>query len=181
MSLEIKLKDKVFVPFLKEDEIMRAIDNLSQQINKDYVAKKVLFVVVLNGAFVFASDLLKRVKLQNAEVEFIKLSSYNGIYSTGGVNKIIGLERDVKDYNIIVVEDIVETGNTFFYLKDLLVSKNPISIEIATLLFKPECYHHHVDVKYVGLKITNDFVVGYGLDYDNLGRNLPEIYRLKNS
>lgn len=179
--MKIQLKDKVFESFISSVAIDAAVDLLASKINNDYKNKRVLFVVVLNGAFMFASDFLKKITILNSEVEFVKISSYKGVNSTGDVNRIIGLNREISDYNVVILEDIVDTGNSLVDLFSWFKEKKPLTIEVATLLFKPFSYSKHHHVKYVGMEIGNDFVVGYGLDFDGLGRNLNEIYKIENS
>lgn len=178
---KIQLKDKVFHSFINDEAIDVAISNIASKINEDYRNRKVLFVVVLNGAFMFASDFLKKVTLLTSEVEFVKISSYEKTTSTGFVNKIIGLDRSLSNYDVVILEDIVETGNSLVDLFKMIKEKKPMSIEVASLLFKPQLYKKKLQLKYVGIEIGNDFVVGYGLDYDNLGRNLKQIYKIENS
>jgi len=171
----IKLKDKVFVPFISNDKIIVGIQQLAQKINSDLLHESPLFIVVLNGAFMFAADLLKEVTIP-CEISFIKLASYEGANSTGKISELIGLSDDINGRTVVIIEDIVDTGNTIEHIIALLVSKEVKKIKIATLLFKQESYKKNMTIDYVGFNIPNKFVVGYGLDYDNLGRNLKEIY-----
>jgi len=173
----IKLKDKEFKPYLSEELIAKAVSKVAEGINADLKGKKPLFLVVLNGSFMFASDLLKKINL-DCEISFVKLASYHGTTSSGTVSEIIGLSEDVTGRELIIVEDIVDSGVTIEKLMELLKKKSPANISIATLLFKPEAYKKQIEIKYRGIEIPNDFVVGYGLDYDGLGRNLSEIYIL---
>lgn len=174
----IQLHDKIFVPYLTELEIQQAISRLADNINKDYQGKEVLFLSVLNGAFMFTSDLMKKITL-DCEISFMKVSSYAGTESTGRIDELIGLNTSVPNRNIIILEDIVDTGITIDKVIKLLELQDPSSIEVCTILFKEEAYKGHHPPKYFGFEIPNKFVVGYGLDYDQLGRNLPEIYQVK--
>ncbi len=174
----ITILDKSFVPFLSQNIIENRIKALAVQINKDYEGKTPIFLVVLNGAFLFAAELLKNTNL-NCEVSFIKLASYQKTESSGVVRQIIGLENNLKGRDIIVLEDIVDTGVTMSHLLKELQSFEPKSIAIATLLHKPDALLIPTKLPYIGFEITNRFVVGYGLDYDGLGRNLNEILVLK--
>ena len=170
--------DKTFVPFLSQKTIEDRINALAIQINKDYNGKIPIFLVVLNGAFLFASELLKNTDL-SCEVSFIRLASYQKTESTGLVRQIIGLEHNLTGRDVIVLEDIVDTGVTISHLLKELQNYNPKSIAISTLLHKPDALLIPTKLDYVGFEIKNRFVVGYGLDYDGLGRNLNEILILK--
>jgi hypoxanthine phosphoribosyltransferase len=173
----VTIKDKSFKPFISEEDLQDSIKKVAQTINADYHGKTPIFLGVLNGSFMFIGDLLKSVNVE-CFVSFVKLASYEGTESTGKVNELIGLTEDIENKDIILVEDIVDTGNTLEKLHDILSSKNPKSIKIATLLYKPEAYKKSYNIDYVGLEIPNAFVLGYGLDYDGLGRNLNSIYVL---
>jgi hypoxanthine phosphoribosyltransferase len=173
----ITVKDKSFRPYLSAEEINAAITRVALEINKDYKGSTPLFLGILNGSFMFFSDLLKSINLE-CTVSFVKLASYEGTNTTGIVNELIGLNEDIRGRDVILVEDIVDTGNTLVKLFDILADKDPKSIKIATLLFKPEAYKKSHIINYVGKEIPNDFVLGYGLDYDGLGRNLSSIYVL---
>ena len=176
MSLShITLHDKSFENYLPEQQILQAIEMMATRINADYEGKKPLFLAVLNGAFMFAADLMKAVSLP-CEISFIRVSSYQNMSSTGQVSEVIGLKESVQDRHIIILEDIVDTGQTVYALLQHISGKEPASIEIAALLIKPDCVQHPLQVKYIGKSIPNDFVVGYGLDYNGLGRNLRDIY-----
>ncbi len=171
----ITLHDKPFRPYLPAAELAKAVDELAVRLNRDYAGKRPLFVVVLTGAFMFATDLLKRIT-EPCEIVFIRVASYEGTGSTGTVQEIMGLREEIAGRHLIVVEDIVDTGTTMHHLLPILQAKGPASVEIATLFFKPESLRHDLRLTYVARQIPNDFVVGYGLDYDGLGRNLPEVY-----
>lgn len=173
------LKDKTFELFITEETIQAEIARLAAGINGDFQDLNPLFIGVLNGAFMFAADLLKRITIP-AELTFMKVKSYHGTQTTGRVHTLLGLEdTTITDRHIIILEDIVDTGLTMQHLKALLQKENPASIDVATLLFKPEALLAPIALKYVGIEIPNQFVVGYGLDYDGQGRNLRHIYRLK--
>jgi len=172
----ISLHDKQFSPYLPARQITETIKALAARISQDYAGRSPLFVSVLNGSFMFTSDLLKELNI-DCEVTFIRVASYAGTSSTGKVREIMGLVEEVAGRDLIVVEDIVDTGHTMRALLDMLQAKNPASLEVVTLFLKPECLRHELDLRYVGLEIPNDFIVGYGLDYDGLGRNYPDVYK----
>lgn len=174
----IQILDKEFVVFLSKDEIQSRIEKLAAEINADYKDKRPIFVSVLNGAFVFTADLFKHITV-DCEVCFIKLASYKGTQSTGHVVTAIGLDVSLKDRHVIVVEDIVDTGQTLHHFLPQLYHQHPATLKIAVLLHKPEARKFDFPIDYCCYQIENKFVVGYGLDYDGLGRNLPEIYQLK--
>jgi len=174
----VKLKDKSFELSYSSDDIQMDIDVLASKINHDLRDFNTpLFLSILNGSFMFTADLLKRVQFP-CEVSFIKISSYQGTSTTGVVNELIGLNEDIEGRVVIVVEDIVDTGITLGRLYEELQKRKPYKIVIATLLYKPDAYKGKIKIDYVGKAIPNDFIVGYGLDYDGLGRNLPDIYTL---
>ena len=177
MSEIVTIKDKQFKPFISAEKIEVAVKKVAAGINKDLEKEMPLFLVVLNGSFMFASDLLKEVKFP-CEICFIKIASYHGTASSGAVTELIGLTEDVAGRTVVIVEDIVDTGNTIEKLVNILQKKQAKDIRIATALFKPEAYKKNFKIHYAGIEIGNDFVVGYGLDYDQLGRNLKEIYVL---
>lgn len=173
----VTLHNKQFAPFIDANKIDLAIKSLAENINKDYQGKEVLFVGVLNGAFRFIADLIKYIDLK-CEVSFVKMASYEGVSTTGAVKQLIGFNEDIENRHLIIVEDIVDSGNTLVKIMDELDGKNVASVKIATLLFKPEAYKKDIEVSYKGLEIPNDFIVGYGLDYDGLGRELNHIYKI---
>ena len=179
MISKVKLLDKEFKIFIKDNEIQKIVESISTNINKLQV-KNPLFIAVLNGSFLFASDIMRKITLPDAEISFIKLSSYSGTKSTGNVNELIGLNKQIKNRNVIILEDIVDTGNTLEKIIEILKEKKVASYKIATFLFKPDAYTKNINIDYIGKSIKNDFVVGYGLDYEEIGRNLPHIYKLKN-
>ncbi len=174
----MKVKDKDFVTYLCEDEIQTKIIALASQINKDYEGAKPLFIAILNGSFMFASDLFKEIDLA-CEISFMKLSSYAEMNSTGNVRELIGLNENVFNREVIIIEDIVDTGHTMKNVLEQFKDRGVKSVEVVSLLIKPEALVNDVEVKYVGFEIPNKFVVGYGLDYDGFGRNTKAIYQLK--
>lgn len=173
------VKDKEFELFLSQKEIEEAISKVAANINKDLDGKNPLFVCVLNGSFMFASELMKRITIPT-EMTFVKMSSYSGTKSSGTVKEVYGLEEDIKDRTVVIVEDIVDTGHTMKQMIEQLKNKNPKEIIISTLLLKPDALINDVPLDYVALEIPNDFIIGYGLDYDGYGRNYPDIYKIKN-
>lgn len=173
----IKVHDKTFDTFLSESAINEQVKRIAQEINTDYKGKTPLFIAILNGSFMFASDLFKELEIE-AQVCFIKLASYQGVKSTGNVVTSIGLDVSLKDREVIVIEDIVDTGKTLHDFLPQIMDQHPSSLKIATLLHKPEALKYPLKIDYVGFSIPNKFVVGYGLDYDGLGRNLREIFQL---
>ena len=176
---EVKLKDKNFEIFINEKEINDIISNISNRINESGIVNP-LFIAILNGSFLFAADLMRKINIPDTEISFLKLSSYDGLSTTGNVNKLIGLSKKIEGRNVIVLEDIIDTGITLEKIISLLEKEKVKSIKIATLLFKPNAYQKKFQIDYIGKSIENDFVVGYGLDYDEKGRNLKNIYKLKN-
>ncbi len=171
------LHDKSFKLFITEEELAKRIVELGEVLTKKYKDDNPIFLVVLNGAFMFAADLMKTLDF-NCEIHFIKLASYEGLSSSGNVQTLIGLNQDIKNRKVIIVEDIVDTGKTLYQLLPELENLQPKSISICALLQKPDALTVDLKVDYVGFEIPNKFVVGYGLDYDNLGRNFPDIYQL---
>jgi hypoxanthine phosphoribosyltransferase len=172
-----KLKDKNFERFILDVDIQAKVRELSERINTDLAGKKPMFIVVLNGAFIFASDLLKKVTI-DCEIAFVKLSSYKGTQSSGVVQQIIGLDLDIKGRTIVIIEDIVDTGLTLDRFRETLNIMEPAEVLIATCLLKPEAFHDKFPIDYLCFSIPNEFVVGYGLDYDGLGRNSSDIYKI---
>lgn len=173
----VTLYDKTFQPYISATEIKHIVADLAAKINADYSDKNPLFVGVLNGAFIFASDLFKQIN-GNAEITFVKFSSYAGTESTGNVAELIGFNQSIVGRDLILVEDIVDTGQTLEKVLNILKSKGARSVRIATLLLKPSIFNKKYTIDYVGKHIPNKFVIGFGLDYDELGRNYGEIYRL---
>ena len=175
----VKIKDKEFELFLTQETIEKAIGEIAEKLNKDLADKDPLFVCVLNGSFMYASELMKRINIP-CEVSFVKVSSYKGTTSTERLKEIYGLEEDIKGRTIVIVEDIVDTGHTMSLMLEQLVCDEPKEVFVATMLLKPDALKVPVQLDYVALEIPNDFIVGYGLDYDGYGRNLPDIYKIKN-
>ena len=175
----ITLHNKTFEVFIPETEISAIVHSIANAINNSKV-KNPLFIAVMNGAFLFTADVMRKITIPGSEISFIKLSSYSGTETTGAVNQLIGISDDISGRNIIILEDIVDTGITLEKIISLLEKENVADIKVATLLFKPEAYTKEISIDYIGKSIANDFVVGYGLDYDEIGRNLPHIYKLKN-
>ncbi len=171
----IQIKDKKFFLSIPEEEILSAVRKVAEAINRDIADKNPLFICVLNGAFMFAGDLMKHVNIP-CEITFIKLASYEGLYTTGVVKEIIGLSESVVGRNVVVVEDIVDTGITMERILNSLKAKGANEIRVATFLQKPDALQRDIQVDYVAMKIPNEFIVGYGLDYDGYGRNLKDIY-----
>jgi len=174
---EIRILDKNFRELITEKAIQGRIEELARQLNNDLAGKDVVFLGILNGAFLFAADLFRCIDLQ-ARISFVKLASYEGTSSSGSIKELIGWNEDIKKKTIVVVEDIVDTGNTLERIVDELVIRKVSEVRIATMLFKPAAYTKDIPLDYVGFEIPNDFVVGYGLDYDGYGRNLPSVYTL---
>lgn len=173
----VRVHDKSFETYLSAETIQARISELGNDINRDYAGKRPFFVAILNGSFMFASDLFKQLNI-DAELCFIKLASYKGMKSSGNVVTSIGLDDDLFDKDVIIVEDIVDTGKTLHNFLPRLLHQQPRSLRIATLLHKSEATQYHLDLHYIGFEIPDKFVVGYGLDYDGLGRNFKEIYQL---
>lgn len=175
----IKVRDKEFELFIREEEISKSIDNVANKIQSELKDDNPLFICVLNGSFMFASELMKRINIP-CEITFVRVSSYEGTQSTGQLKEVYGLEMEVENRTIIIVEDIVDTGNTMKMMLKQFDKLNPKSIKIATLLFKPKALlHPNLHINYVAMEIPSDFIVGYGLDYDGHGRNYPDIYKIK--
>jgi hypoxanthine phosphoribosyltransferase len=177
MMKEAVILDKKFRELISGKEISRRVDELAKEINRDFEGKEVVFLGILNGAFLFAADLFKRINLK-ARISFVKLASYEGTKSSGSVKELIGWNEDIKDMQIIIIEDIVDTGHTLELIMGELKVRKVAGIKTVTLLFKPGAYKKKMPIDYIGFKIPNDFVVGYGLDYDGYGRNLPSVYTL---
>lgn len=172
---KIRIHDREFAKSISREEIDKEIKRVALQINRDYAGKRPLFIGVLNGSFMFVSDLLKNIELE-CEISFVKLSSYQGTETTGEVRELVGLTESIEGRDVIVLEDIVDTGHTMYKMIEMLKKHNPASVEIASLFVKPARLQIPVDVKYSLFSIPDRFIVGYGLDYDGLGRNLPDVY-----
>jgi len=175
----IKILDKHFEISIPAETIQKRIKELATEVNTDLAEKDVVFLVILNGAFMFASDLYKSINLE-CKISFLKLASYQGTTSSGEVKQLIGLNEVIKDKTVVIVEDIVDTGHTLKSIFNQLGGFEPAEIKIASLLFKPESFQYDYKIDYLGFSIPNDFIVGYGLDYDGYGRNLESIYTITN-
>lgn len=171
------LKDKEFEILIRSSSIQQRVKEIASEIEADYKEKNPLFICILNGSFIFAADLIREISL-NIQISFVKLTSYKGLESTGIVKRTSELEN-IEGREIVIIEDIVDTGKTLAFFLEELKSFHPESIAIATLLFKPEALKNPLELKYIGFEIANNFVIGYGLDYDGIGRNLKDIYQLK--
>ena len=171
----VKIKDKTFKTSIPEVEIQQRVKEVADHINRDMADKNPLLLAVLNGSFMFAADLMKNITIP-CEISFVKLASYQGTQSTGEVKEVIGINEDLAGRTVIIVEDIVESGLTIQRMLDSLGTRNPDSIDVCTLLLKPDRLKVDLDIKYVAFSIPNDFILGYGLDYDQQGRNLRDIY-----
>lgn len=173
----VQILDKKFSISIPANEIQLKVEQIALEINADLKDNNVVFVVILNGAFMFASDLYKRISLES-RISFLKLASYSGTSSTGQVKQLIGLNESLKDKTVVVIEDIVDTGHTLDSIIKQLNGFDPAEIKIASLLHKPDAYLHNHKIHYLGFNIPNDFIIGYGLDYEGFGRNLDSIYTL---
>ncbi len=171
----IQIKDKTFAPFIPEAQILKEVERVAEEINRDLRDENPLFLSVLNGAFMFTADLMRCLTIPT-EISFVKLASYAGTSSTGKVKELVGLNDDIKGRTVVIVEDIVDTGVTMKHLIETLQAKGPKEVRIAALLVKPDKLKVALDIHYVAMNIPNDFIVGYGLDYDGLGRNYRDIY-----
>ena len=171
----LQIKDKKFAVSIPEAEILEQVRRVAGEINRDFAGREPVFLAVLNGSFVFAADLLREVKLPS-QISFIKLASYEGTASSGAVKELVGLNTDIAGRDVIIVEDIIDSGLTMEYLTGLLAQRHPHSVSVCTLLLKPGNLKVNLDIRYKCFSIPNDFIVGYGLDYDGYGRNTREIY-----
>lgn len=171
----IKVRDREFAVSIPEEKLKARVAEVAAQISHDLEGKRPLFLAVLNGSFVFAADLLRGIETP-CEISFVRMASYEGTSSTGAVKQLIGLKEDIKDRTVVIVEDIIDSGLTMVHLLELLKEKQPADIKIAALLVKPGNLKVELDIPYCCFEIPNDFIVGYGLDYDGEGRNLPSIY-----
>lgn len=172
----IKIHDLFFKPFISEEQLVNRVNQLADAINEDYKGKSLVILAVLNGSFMFMSDICKAIDLP-MEVSFVKLASYSGTQSTGNVRVLMGLDTDLEGKDVLIVEDIVDTGKSMSYLLDLLGSSNPASLEIASLFLKPDALKERIRIRYTGFEIPDLFVIGYGLDYKGQGRNLRQLYQ----
>ena len=175
---KIKIHDKTFIPFIPETLILEKVKELAVQLTNDYKGKKPLFISILNGSFMFSSDLFKELAIE-AEICFIKLASYKGTKSSGQVVTAIGLDIDITGRHVVILEDIIDTGKTMNEFLPQLRNQQPLSLKIAVLLHKPEATVFPVSIDYCCFSVPNKFLLGYGLDYDGLGRNIRELYQLE--
>lgn len=173
----IKVKDKEFSVSITSHEIDKAVERVANKINEDFEGESPIFLIVLNGSFMFASDLLKKVNL-TCLTSFVKLSSYQGTQTTQNVKTLLGLNEEIKGKKIIIIEDIIDTGITMDNFLHALKEFEPADVKIATFLFKPNAFKKDYKIDYIGIEIPNDFIIGYGLDYDGYARNLPDIYKI---
>ena len=174
---KVQVRELVFEKFIGKDEIDTAVQNVADGINRDFAGKNPLLLAILNGAFIFASDLMRKITIP-CEISFVKFASYAGTLTTSSVKELIGVDENLTDRNVIIVEDIVDTGITMEKLLRDVKMKNPAAVKVACFCFKPGAFQKDFQIDYIGLKIPNDFIVGYGLDYDGYGRNLPDIYKV---
>ncbi|MDP2335744.1 MAG: hypoxanthine phosphoribosyltransferase [Bacteroidota bacterium] len=174
----VTINDKEFELFIPYEKLKSIVEEMAEKMNRDFQDKNPLFICILNGSFMFAAEIFKRISLLDAEISFIKLASYSGTSTTGTVKQLIGLNEDLTGRTVIVLEDIVDSGITITNTIEQIKSKNPAEIKIATLLLKPGSLQMEVQLDYIGIEIPNDFIVGYGLDYNGRGRNLIDIYKV---
>lgn len=174
----VTILDKEFELFIPYEKIRSVVEEMAEKMNKDLKDKKPLFICILNGSFMFAAEIFKRISMLDAEISFVKLASYLDTSTTGTVKELIGLNEDLTGRTIVVLEDIVDSGITIAKTIEQIRSKNPLEIIIATLLLKPDALQVKVALDYIGIEIPNDFIVGYGLDYNGRGRNLIDIYKV---
>lgn len=177
MTQIVTIKDRQFEKFIDFEQIQTAIKKVATEINRDLHDKEPIFIAVLNGSFMFVGELMKEIDIE-CEITFVRFSSYQGVSSTNNVKELLGLSENIENRTVVVLEDIVDSGNTIVELKKALKKQNPKEIKVATLLFKPDALKQEVDLEYVAIEIPNDFIVGYGLDYDGYGRNLKNIYKV---
>ena len=177
---QVKVHDKTFELYIPHEKICSVVEEMADKMNEELADKNPLFLCILNGSFMFAAELFKRIDLVETEISFVKLASYEGDHTTGKVKQLIGLNEDIEGRTVIVLEDIVDTGITIMNILDQLEKLNPKEVKIATMLLKPDSLQKEVKLEYIGLEIPNDFIVGFGLDYDGYGRNLIDIYTVIN-
>lgn len=173
----IRVKDKDFKLSITAEEISAAVDSIAAKLNHDLAGKNPIFLVVLNGAFVFAADLYRKIDIES-EISFVKLASYSGTSSTSNVKELIGLNEQLKGRTVVILEDIIDSGTTMQYLINRLMYHGVTEVLLAALLFKPSAFRESFRIDYLGMEIPNDFIVGYGLDYDGFGRNYADIYKI---
>jgi hypoxanthine phosphoribosyltransferase len=175
---KIKLLDKEFQIYIPYEKIRSVIEKMAAEINRDLHGKHPLFICVLNGAFMFATEIFKRIDITDAQITFVKMASYQGIHSTGKISQLIGLNEAIEGRTVVILEDIVDSGTTIEEILAQLAILKPREVKIASLLLKPEALVKAVNLDYLGLEIPNDFIVGFGLDYNGYGRNLTDIYSI---
>ncbi len=179
MNQQITVKDKQFILSISNEEIQNSVQKVADRINADYAGKEIFFIGVLNGVFMYAADLLKKITVP-CQISFTKVASYHGTQSTGAVKQLIGMPEGIEGRYVVILEDIVDTGFTMREILNQLQAHKPADIKIATLLFKPNSFKESYKVDYRAMEIPDAFIVGYGLDYDGYGRNLPDIYTVVN-
>jgi len=177
MKEKVLVKDKHFKVFLTEEQIQKRIAIISSEMTAIYETKTPIFIAILNGAFMFASDIIKNIEF-DCEINFTKLSSYEAMNSSGNVSTLIGLNKSIEGRHVIILEDIIDTGRTMHHFTKALEKENPASVAICSLLVKPTALQFKIDIDYTGFEIEDKFVIGYGLDYDEFGRNYRDIYKL---
>ena len=173
---QIKIHDKTFRLYISYEQITSVVENMAEKMNLDLAGKNPLFICILNGAFMFAAELFKRINLMEAEISFVKLASYQGDKTSGQVKQLIGLNENIEGRTVVVLEDIVDSGLTISSINEVLQKQNPHEVLFASLLIKPDSIKEKVNLDYVGMEIPNDFILGYGLDYNGHGRNRTDIY-----
>lgn len=173
---KVKILDKEFELFIPYEKIRSVIEQMAETMNRELADKDPLFLCILNGSFMFAAELFKRIDFVESEISFVKLASYQGDSTTGKVKQLIGLNEEIEGRTVVILEDIVDTGITINNIQEQLATMKPKEVQVATMLLKPDALKKTVDLNYVGIEIPNDFIVGYGLDYDGYGRNLLDIY-----
>jgi len=177
---QVKIHDKTFELFIPYEKIRSVVEKMAEKMNNDLAGKNPLFLCILNGSFMFAAELFKRIDLVETEISFVKLASYHGDSSSGKIKQLIGLNEDIEGRTVVILEDIVDSGLTIENIMQQLANLNPKEVLISTLLLKPDALKKEVNLDYIGMEIPNDFIVGYGLDYDGHGRNLIDIYSVIN-
>lgn len=177
---QVKIHDKDFQLFIPYEKIRAAVEKMAETMNRELAGKNPLFVCILNGSFMFATELYKRIELVETEISFVKLASYAGQQTSGEIKQLIGLNEKIEGRTVVVLEDIVDSGLTIEHIQEQLQQLNPKEVKIATLLLKPNALKKKINLDYIGMEIPNDFIVGYGLDYNGYGRNLIDIYSVIN-
>jgi hypoxanthine phosphoribosyltransferase len=177
---QVRIHDKDFQLFIPYEKIRATVEKMAETMNRDLAGKNPLFVCILNGSFMFAAELFKRIELIETEISFVKLASYNGQHTSGEIKQLIGLNEKIENRTVVVLEDIVDSGLTIEHIQEQLTRLNPAEVKIATLLLKPDALKKQINLDYIGMEIPNDFIVGYGLDYNGYGRNLIDIYSVIN-